>query len=254
MALPDARGVFESAGDPEAESIYARIYELILEHRLTPGTKLPEEKLAAIFDVNRAKIRKVLARLEHERIVEAFPNRGAFVSQPSVAEASDTLAARRVIEPAIVRQLARQSTPADMNAIRAHIADEFQAFRDDDKPAVIRLAGEFHNIVADLAGNTALSRMLRELTALTCLTILLYDAPTATACLPDDHVLLADAIERHDETAAEEVMLRHLQAVEDSLVFDKDADAPDLEAIFGSVPQKMRPQPVSRKRSRATAA
>ena len=59
------------------DEIYEKIYVAILEHRLHPGTKLVEERLAEIFNVSRARIREVLARLAHEQIVELYPQRGA---------------------------------------------------------------------------------------------------------------------------------------------------------------------------------
>ena len=55
------------------DEIYEKIYVAILEHRLHPGTKLVEERLAEIFSVSRARVREVLARLAHEQIVETDP-------------------------------------------------------------------------------------------------------------------------------------------------------------------------------------
>src|SRR5689334_20598391 len=49
------------------DEIYEKIYVAILEHRLHPGTKLVEERLAEIFGVSRARVREVLARLAHEQ-------------------------------------------------------------------------------------------------------------------------------------------------------------------------------------------
>ena len=51
------------------DEIYERIYAAILEHRLPPGAKLVEERLADIFRTSRARIREVLARLAHEQTV-----------------------------------------------------------------------------------------------------------------------------------------------------------------------------------------
>lgn len=232
MALPDSRGHFASLGDEASNEVYRKMHEAVMAHQLHPGVKLPEEKLASIFGVGRAKIRKVFARLEHEQIVEIIHNRGAFVAQPSVEQAADTLEARRVIEPAIVCSLAEKSTRRDVRVLREHLAEELAATQRNDKAANIRLAGEFHNVVAELAGNEAMARMLRELTALTCLTILLYDAPTASTCLRDDHMLLTDAIERHDPAVAGDLMIRHLKDLENGLVFDKGPDEVDLASIF----------------------
>ena len=233
MASPDAHGHFASLGDDESDEVYRRVYESVLAHQLHPGTKLPEEKLAAIFGVSRAKIRKVYARLEHEQVVEVVHNRGAFVAQPSAGQAADTLEARRVIEPATVQSLAEKAGRQDISALREHVAAESAAVKRGDKPAYIRLSGEFHNLVAELAGNEVLARMLRELTARTSLTILLYDTTPGSACIIDEHALITDAIERHDPGAATEIMVRHLKDVENSLVFDRASGEVDLAAIFG---------------------
>jgi DNA-binding GntR family transcriptional regulator len=233
VALPDARGHFVSLGDDESDEVYRRVYESVLAHQLRPGTKLPEEKLAAIFGVSRTKVRKVFARLEHEQVVEVIHNRGAFVAHPSVDQAADTLEARRVIEPAIAQSLAGKARRSDTDALRAHVESESDAVKRGDKPAYIRLSGEFHNLVAELAGNDVLARMLRELTARTSLTILLYDAGAGSDCMIDEHGLITDAIERHDAGAAGEIMARHLKDVESSLVFDRAPGEVDLAAIFG---------------------
>lgn len=231
--MPDAGGRFASLGDDESDEVYRRIYESVLAHQLQPGTKLPEEKLAAIFGVGRTKIRKVFARLEYEQVVEVIHNRGAFVAQPSAHHASDTLEARSVIEPAIVQSLAVKARRHDIVALRKHVSSEADVARRGDKPAYLRLSGEFHNLVAELAGNEVLARMLRELTARTCLSILLYDAAASSACMIDEHALITDAIERHDPGAAAEIMVRHLKDVENALVFDKSSAEVDLAAIFG---------------------
>lgn len=63
------------------DEIAEKISAAILEHRLAPGTKLGEDRLAAIFATSRAKVREVLARLAHEQIVELVPQKGP--SSPS---------------------------------------------------------------------------------------------------------------------------------------------------------------------------
>jgi hypothetical protein len=55
------------------EAIYDRILRAVLEHRLPPGTKLVEDRLAELFDTSRAQVRDVLARLANEGIVRPSP-------------------------------------------------------------------------------------------------------------------------------------------------------------------------------------
>jgi DNA-binding GntR family transcriptional regulator len=216
------------------DEIYEKIYGAILEHRLHPGTKLGEERLAVIFGVSRARVREVLARLAHEQIVELFPQRGAYVAKPTIEQARDVFEARRLIEPAVLRRLIDTVTPEKIARLRQHQELEADARRRHDKRAVIRLSGEFHTLAAELAGNSALARSMRELCMLTCLTIFLYDAPTSTSCRDDEHRLIVDAVAKRDRARAEKLMLEHLDHIESSLKLDSQAGEVDLEAIFRS--------------------
>ncbi|MEO8751463.1 MAG: GntR family transcriptional regulator, partial [Casimicrobiaceae bacterium] len=167
--------------------IYDRVLGAILEHRLPPGTKLGEERLAAVFGVSRTQVRQALARLTHDRIVTLIANRGAFVSSPTVDEAREVFEARRLIEPDLIRRVALSASAADVRKLREHVSLESAARNANDKRTIIRLSGDFHQIIADMAGNTFLGRTMRELESLTCLVIILYDAPDVPSCPYDEH-------------------------------------------------------------------
>jgi DNA-binding GntR family transcriptional regulator len=220
--------------ESSVDEIYERVYVAILEHRLHPGTKLGEKKMADIFGVSRARIREVLARLAHEQIVELFPQRGAYVAKPTTEQASDIFEARRLIEPAVLRRLVDTLGAEKIQRLRQHVEVEADARRRGDKRAMIRLSGEFHTLLAELAGNAALARTMRELCMLTCLTIFLYDAPTAQSCRDDEHQLIIDAVAKRDHARAEKIMLDHLNDIERSLQLDNANGEADLEAIFRS--------------------
>ena len=215
------------------DMIFERILGAILQHRLPPGTKLGEERLASVFGVSRTQVRQALARLTHDRIVTLIANRGAFVSSPTVDEAREVFEARRLIEPHLIRRVAASATPAQIRKLRHNVKLEAQARAADDKRAVIRLSGDFHQIVADLAGNAFLARTLRELESLTCLVIILYDKPNTASCPHDEHSALIDAIEAHDAGRAAALMISHLDHVEAALeLAPSNAGEIDLAAVF----------------------
>ena len=232
MPAASRKNASRNERENSVDEIYERIYVAILEHRLQPGTKLGEERMADIFGVSRARIREVLARLAHEQIVELYPQRGAFVAKPTIEQARDVFEARRLIEPAVLRRLVDTLTPEKVARLRQHNELEADAHRRNDKRAVIRLSGEFHTLVAELAGNSALARSMRELCMLTCLTIFLYDAPTAQSCRNDEHQRIVDAVGRRDCVRAEKLMLEHLDHIEGSLQLTNSNGEADLEAIF----------------------
>ncbi len=219
---------------PSVDTIHQRVLTAIVEHRLPPGTKLGEERLAKVFGVSRTQIRQVIERLSHDSIVTVQPNRGAFVSSPTVEEAREVFAARRLIEPDLIRQAIRRAGPAEIRRLRDHVKSESDAREANDKRGVVRLSGEFHQLIADIAGNRFLAKTMRELEALTCLVIILYDAPNMPACPYHEHSDLVDAIEARDEERAASFMVEHLRHVEGSLDFDGSSDGEiDFESIFG---------------------
>ncbi len=228
-----AAGARAPLGVALRDAIHDRILRAVLEHRLPPGTKLVEDRLAELFETSRAQVRDVLARLANQGLVQTIPNRGAFIAAPSVEETRHVFEARRLIEPALVRRLIARRDAAAIAALRAIVADEEDARARQDRPTMVRLSGEFHIRLAECAGNRMLERSMRELASLTVLAIFLYDAPHATACREDEHALLVAAIEARRTERAVALMIEHLDHIESSLDLSPRSDAPvDLAAAL----------------------
>lgn len=213
--------------------IYERIYSAIIEQRLAPGTKLGEESLCELFGVSRSRIRKVLYRLGNDSVVMLVPNRGAFVARPSVQEAREVFATRRLLEAEVVRALAKGLSAADAARLARHVEVEREAHARHDRRASIRLSGEFHLLLAELAGNRVIERFLRELVSRTSLIIAVYEAPGRSCCSFDEHAALIEAIGGGRAEAAVEGMMAHLCGIESRLMLDRPpGQAVDLKAIF----------------------
>jgi len=104
----------DDAASTATQRIVESITAAIAERRLMPGTKLAEQKLADIFRVSRTLVRQALNQLSRDRLVRLEPARGASVASPSVTEAKQVFEARQLIEGALIRQLARTITPAQI--------------------------------------------------------------------------------------------------------------------------------------------
>jgi DNA-binding GntR family transcriptional regulator len=217
---------------PDAATVYERIWSAIMDHSLPPETRLVEERLCEIFGLGRTRMRQVLQRLAHERVVTLMPNRGAMVSKPSVREAREVFAARRVLEAGIVGAFIELAGRADCKRIHEHLALERTAWRENDRRQRLKLSGDFHLIIAEIAGNTILVDMLRDLVSRSSLIIAAYQVPGAPFCPPDAHQALAAALERRDPGAVD-LMLRHLDHVLADLRFEQPGDKPfDLRSVF----------------------
>jgi DNA-binding GntR family transcriptional regulator len=219
--------------------IYERMVTAILDHRLPPGTKLIEDRLAVAFGVSRTRIRPVLVRLANEQVVTLTPNRGAMVAQPTEKEAREVFEVRRMIEPSLMTHFIATATHDDIQVLASCIADEETARAAGDMRRAIRLSGDFHLHIANAAGHQTLGRILRELVSRTSLILMSYsnnhlqNQQQATSCGCREHRALLDAIRLKDPVEAARLMREHLDQLESQLRFSTDnAQAPDLTTIF----------------------
>jgi DNA-binding GntR family transcriptional regulator len=219
--------------------IYERMVATILDHRLPPGTKLIEDRLATAFGVSRTRIRPVLVRLANEQIVTLTPNRGATVAQPTEAEAREVFEVRRMIEPTLIARFITKATADDMAVLAQCITQEEEARQTGDMRRAVRLSGDFHLHIANTAQHQTLGRILRELVSRTSLILMTYGTNVhpqseASRCGCQEHRALLDAIRLRDAREAARLMGEHLTQLESQLQFGQaDADVPDLLSLFG---------------------
>lgn len=204
----------------------------IVEHRLLPGTKLAEQKLADHFGVSRTLVRQALHQLSQNRLIKLEPARGAFVAAPTSSEARQVFAVRRMLEVEMARAFARESTPARIKALREHMAQEKAAVDEDDASGRIELLGDFHVRIAELMGNEVLAQILRDLVSRSSLITLMYQRAGAARHSQQEHVELVRAFAAHDEERAARLMDEHLLHVEASLAFDRPVPTHDVAAAL----------------------
>ncbi len=216
------------------EAVYRSVYDAILAHKLPPGTKLAEDSLGEVFGVSRTVVRKALFRLTHDGIVEIRPNRGAIVASPSIEEARQVFQTRRILESAVIDRLLGSITADEIAELEALVDDEEAAFEGGDRVRWIRLSGDFHLRLADLAGNNVIAEFLRELISRTSLIIALYETPGNSACSHDEHRAIIGAIVAGDGAQAIDLMSHHLEVCEDKLKLEGKAGSLNLADIFGA--------------------
>jgi DNA-binding GntR family transcriptional regulator len=226
--------VGDEEGSAEAR-IYDRIHEAIVERRLVPGARLVEEQLCEVFSASRARIRSVLQALARDKVVTLHRNRGAAVSYPSVKEAREVFAARRLIEVALAREVVHAIDDKGLKRLKAHIRKENQAENSNDRALELRTSHEFHTLLAETLGNSVVSSFLAELMARSALVTALYERPNANVCSQHSHGKLIELIESGDGDALAREMLAHLNEIEGHLMlYEKKEEPVDLKKIFAS--------------------
>ena len=211
------------------DAIFQSLREAILTRSLAPGTRLREIQLGEILGASRGNVRKALDRLSFEGLVEQEPNRGASVAQPTAQEAEDLFAARKCIEVAIAQMAARNLTPKDIKKLEKHIARE-QAARDKAAWAkVVALSGEFHMLIAEIAGNAPLQRYLKDLVARESLIIQMFGSPQKDACTQNEHADILHALQSGDADLITRRIEDHIDGIAAGV--DLDPQAPDPRTL-----------------------
>ncbi|MES2414564.1 MAG: GntR family transcriptional regulator [Pseudomonadota bacterium] len=210
------------------DTIVETLTRAIVEHRLHPGTKLAEQKLADHFGVSRTLVRQALFQLSQNRLIKLEPARGAFVAAPSVIEARQVFAVRRMLEAEMTRNFVREVTPAKIKALREHVNREKTAVARADATSRAQLLGEFHVRMAELMGNEVLAQLLGELISRCALITLMYQTPTAAEHSADEHAGIVRALAARDEERAVHLMTEHLLSVEKNLAFDRKVPGNEL--------------------------
>jgi DNA-binding GntR family transcriptional regulator len=218
LTAPRIRG---PRGDLDGAAIEQQVHEAVsralFEGRLTPGAKLPEHRLAAIFKVSRERIRKVLHRLVAERRLEAIPQRGVFVPNPTVEEIGRIYLAHRVFEAGVIAELARRFSSSILDTVQSHLEEERSAVERGDRAASVRLSGEFHLMLVDSLNNAELSRFLRELLARSSLMVSAFEPARLLLCGVDEHAAIAAALRDGDAEKAIALSGEHFHHIEERL-------------------------------------
>ena len=184
------------------DDVYPQIFDAILEQRIAPGSRFTEDSLKQMFGVSRADVRRVLTQLSHEQVIVLRANHRPRVAAPDAEQTRQTLHARRLTEATLVRLACQNASAEGLKRLRALIERERLAVVQERRAAAIRLSGEFHLQLAQMAGNAPLAHFLGSLVPLTSLVIAQYEVKACTYCAWQEHMAIVDAVEQRDAAAA----------------------------------------------------
>jgi DNA-binding GntR family transcriptional regulator/transposase-like protein len=192
------------------DDVAAAITALITAGQLQPGEKLSESALGSRIGTGRTKVREALKQLAVSGLVVLQHHRGAFVAHPSLQEVEQAYAARRLIEGAIITDVARHCTAHDIRRLRQHLDQQIEAHTSGQRDKLVRLLTEFHLVISDLGENRILHNLLADLTAKTSLAVLLYDHGGHPSCAIEEHAQLIHHLAAGEAEPAKILMEHHL--------------------------------------------
>jgi DNA-binding GntR family transcriptional regulator len=229
MAKRPSKAVQDRAG-----GIYRALRHAIIEKAIEPGAKLPEDSIGEQFGVSRTIVRNALTQLAAEGLVELRRNRGASVAVPSWDEARDIFDVRLALEQLVVERLSGRLTSEQVSALKKHVDGEEKA-RGSDEALSIRLATEFHILLADMTGSPVMTRYVSELASRCGLILSIYSRPHSSECAVSEHRTIIKALQDKDVARATRIMSEHLQAVVDrALILEKPKQVRDIRTVLSS--------------------
>jgi DNA-binding GntR family transcriptional regulator len=219
----------------DVDKVCDAIYQAILERRLEPNTRLVETKLASALGTSRPVVRQALLLMAQRKLVEIKPNRGAEVAEPTEKQAREVFQSRKLLEKEVVALACQNIKETDLQNLRNHLQTESEARHSHDRHALIRATGEFHIMLAEIAGNQLYLDFLRQLIALSSLTLEKYQSEQVHHCDESHHSQLVDLIANRQQSEAQALMLEHLNDIEAELIFERPVKETDLEAVFQAI-------------------
>ena len=100
------------------QKVYLILRNMIVNRKLLPGDKIPQEKLAQDLGISRTPLVSALKYLEKEKLVEAIPRRGFYVRLFSKEEMISIFELREVLEGLAARRAARNITDVQINKLQ----------------------------------------------------------------------------------------------------------------------------------------
>lgn len=201
--------------------VYDSLRQAIIEQALKPGVKLPEDSIGDTFSVSRTTVRSALVRLDAEGLVDLQPNRGASVAVPTIEEAHDIFEMRQCLEREVMQRLCKMDAKPIIKALKAHLAEE-KKYLHVDTTRSIRLAGEFHILLAELTGSKILANYVNEIVSRCSLVLARFAQAHSAKCGLDEHTEIIAAIEAGDAERAIAQMHTHLHGVQDRALLNPD--------------------------------
>ena len=212
-----------------ADLVVERITQVIRDHKLTAGDRLPgEHELGERLNVSRPVLREALARLQSMGLVEIQRGRGTFVGNANsltncvrLLRSAVTITPqelltyaelRTAIEVQAVRQAAERATVEDIAALTGLL----RQLEDDELsyPAALEIDFAFHRKLIEIAGNPLMRNMMEVIYEFV-LTQMTRTTPSQRENQLGRrlHKAILTAVRDHDADGAERAMRQHMQAV-----------------------------------------
>jgi DNA-binding GntR family transcriptional regulator len=195
------------------QKVYAILKNMIIERKLLPGEKIPQERLAQDLGISRTPLISALKFLEHEKLVESVPRRGFYVRLFSKEEMVSIFELREVLEGLAARRAASKINDSQIRQLSGFFKQFAEQAEITDVKAYAREDRRFHNFVIEVGAKEFLKSLLQTTNIISFSYQVLNSeglvrTPNETI---REHLAVIEAIKSRDPKAAENLMRQHFE-------------------------------------------
>jgi DNA-binding GntR family transcriptional regulator len=198
-----------------AEHVASTLREQLLERRFSPGSRLPEDEIAAAMQVSRNSVREGLQILAAEGLVQRSLHRGAVVAELDGAALEDVYRARRIVEIGSLRAGAAAAPDSWVEGVGAALRLMEAAAAAESVPELLEADRLFHESIVAGARSERIGRFYRNLQTEIRLTRSWQDEREPSSIFVARHRDVAEAIQQRDFADAERLLSEIIDAGED---------------------------------------
>ncbi|HUK04210.1 MAG TPA: GntR family transcriptional regulator [Burkholderiales bacterium] len=192
--------------------VFDTLRQGIITGRFAPGQRLVIRDLENEIGFSRSTFREAFRRLAAERLVSLIPNRGVAVQRLAPREMADLFEIRELLEGHAARRAAERIDEGDHRRRFMAMWEKVRRGDPSERAAFIEDNQSFHGTIVELAGNSRLPEMLKQLQ----IPILMFQWRTfmtrqETELSQAEHETIAKAILDGRPEQAEAAMRKHVR-------------------------------------------
>ena len=202
------------ANGVSVRDVYDYVQEKIISKTYFPGNRITEEELACELSTSRTTVRSAISKLQNDGFIEIIPNKGSYVSKPTVEDMYHVYEIRKVLEQEAVKRAIQRIDAENIANMEKCIEEQIAMDNDFHMSRYVEINRRFHWEIVKAADNIYLEKFLGELFNKTAIFLIFYDRSVNNAGSIKTHTDILNALKAGDEQAAR-------KAIEDDSILAK---------------------------------
>ena len=208
-----------------SDFIYSDILDRIISLKLSPGSKISENKICEDNNVSRSVIRHIFARLAQINFLTVYPQRGTYVNYIDLEYIRNALLIRLSIEKEILYRFMQKEDKSDtITKMKENMRQQEKFYHENEYLMEFKeLDEEFHNYIIMSVENNAILPLINDhLLHISRWRNVYIKSGYKLSKLIDEHKSILEAIEANDTERALRCMTNHIDTVSGIVSLDPE--------------------------------